>query len=88
MALILYDQVQSGGYYVINHDLRAFAGTKYQRGFGIGSVLKGFFKKVVPFAKTTHNDDAVPNRIPPPPTAIQPNQLATKESASNPHLAQ
>jgi hypothetical protein len=53
MALIPYHQVQTGGYYDNDNDLRSFSGNMYQRGGGIGNVLKGFVKHIIPLAKRT-----------------------------------
>lgn len=45
MYVDYYTRQQRGG------DIAAFAGSRYQRGHGIGSVLSGLFRRVFPFLR-------------------------------------
>ena len=53
MALVPYHEAikQRGGSYIDPVPLKAYASRSYQRGYGLGTTVSGFFKTLVPYAK-------------------------------------
>ena len=48
----IVNQTKDKGYFQVGGFLPGFQGAQRQRGFGLGSLFRGFYRTALPFAKT------------------------------------